>query len=157
MKPQGYVPPSAPPSAHEGADLHVPIILKTAAVIGCTLGLLIVAVTLFFHILNRVYPHRTSEALPIVTTADLPPEPRLQTDPDADMQRLRAAEDVHLEHYAWMDRTQGVAQIPIDRAMVLWAKSYAANPPAVPATNAVPAATELEMRQAKALEGRHAP
>jgi hypothetical protein len=92
-------------------------------------------------------------------TADLPPLPRLQTDPQRDLQELRAKEDLHLNGYAWVDRQQHVAQIPIDRAMALWVKNYkpALMVNSVPATNAVGGSTELEMRQEKAKGDDHAP
>lgn len=49
----------------------------------------------------------------------LPPEPRLQPDPVRDMVTLRAAEDVALTTYGWVDRGAGVGRIPIARAMDL--------------------------------------
>jgi hypothetical protein len=155
MKPQGFVPPSASPSAREAADLDVPIILRVAAVLAVAIVASILAVTMFFRHMERTYPDRTSEAEPRVTASDLPPLPRLQTDPLRDLQAVRAAEDAHLDRYGWIDRPHGIAQIPVERAMVLWVKSYAATP----ATNAAPgpATTELQMRQQKAQEGSHAP
>jgi hypothetical protein len=172
VKPQGYIPPIASPSAHEGADLDIPLIRRIALILAPILALLLFAVALFFHILNREYAHRTSEAAPNVTEAELPPAPRLQMHPTEELQQVRAKEDAHLDHYAWVDRAQGIAQIPIDRAMDLWVKTYtpplAAGPastnspasamsPGVPPTNAAPAPTELQMRQQKAQEAPHAP
>jgi len=46
-----------------------------------------------------------------------PPEPRLQADPRGDLLQLRAAEDAALGKLAWVDRRNGVVQLPIDRAM----------------------------------------
>lgn len=46
-----------------------------------------------------------------------PPEPRLQTLPFDDYERLRAAEDDVLEHYGWVDEKSGVVHIPIQDAM----------------------------------------
>jgi hypothetical protein len=155
MKPQGYVPPSASPSAHEGADLHIPIVLRAAAILAVTLVASLLILALFFRHLERAYPARTSEAAPRVTDADLPPAPRLQTTPLLDLQAVRATEDAHLNRYAWIDPTHGVARIPIDRAMILWVKTDAAAPPATPAL--APAPTELQMRQQKAEETPHAP
>jgi hypothetical protein len=155
MKPQGYVPPSASPSAHEAADLHVPVILRTAAILAGTLVAGILFLLLFFRHLEHAYPARTSEAAPRVTAADLPPLPRLQAAPLLDLRAVRAAEDANLGRYAWIDQPHGLARIPIDRAMVLWVKNYSAAPPV---TNAVaPASTELQMRQQKAEETPHAP
>lgn len=47
----------------------------------------------------------------------LPPEPRIQANPGADMQRLREQEEAILTTYGWVDRQAGVARIPIDVAM----------------------------------------
>ena len=51
----------------------------------------------------------------------VPPEPRLQTDPRADLRELRAAESAILDNYAWVDKSAGVVRIPIQRAMDLLA------------------------------------
>ncbi len=163
MKPQGYIPESASPSAHEGADLHVRNVVKVAFLLGVTLVVSILIVALFFQLMEKTYPNRTSEAAPVVVESELPPTPRLQTHPLRDLQAVRAVEDSHLGSYAWVDREHGIAQIPIDRAMVLWSKNYVATPPPepspAPATNAAPAPaeTELQMRQQKAQESPHAP
>jgi hypothetical protein len=157
MKPQGYIPASASPSAHEGADLDIKLVVRTGIVLVSTLAVLIVLIVIFFWYLNHVYANRTSEAAPVVTTADLPPAPRLQVDPAHDLQVVRAREDDHLTRYAWVDRTQGIAQIPIDRAMTLWLQTYTNAPAAAqtPATSG--GTTELKMRQDKAKEAAHAP
>jgi len=49
----------------------------------------------------------------------LPPEPRLQTDPRADLQELRAHESSMLSTYGWVDKSTGVVRIPIDAALKL--------------------------------------
>ena len=161
MKPQGYVPPSASPSAHEGTDIHFSRVVRVMVILGVALVVSIVAVIFFFRHLEQKYPGRTSEAAPQVMASDLPPLPRLQTQPLRDLRAVREEEDSHLDHYVWIDRPHGIAQIPIDRAMVLWVKSYAATQPApeVPSTNAapVPAASEPEMRPQKVREAPNAP
>ena len=47
----------------------------------------------------------------------LPPEPRIQANPAADMETLRRREDAVLTTYGWVDRSAGIARIPIDAAM----------------------------------------
>src|SRR5205823_14080578 len=54
-----------------------------------------------------------------VTPAREFPQPRLLTKPGATPAELRAAEDSDLNSYGWVDRTSGIARIPIDRAMQL--------------------------------------
>jgi hypothetical protein len=154
MKPQGHIPPSASPSAHEGADLDVFLVARIVVILAATLVVLVLLVVFLFHHFNHEYPARTSEAAPVVAAADLPPQPRLQVDPKRELGDVRAKEDQHLDHYAWVDQQNGIAQIPIDRAMALWVKNYS---PSAPATNAAAAPTELQMRQQKAKGESNAP
>lgn len=51
-----------------------------------------------------------------------PPAPRLQPAPIKDLLELRAWEDSQLHHYAWVDKTNGVVRIPIERAIALLAE-----------------------------------
>ena len=51
------------------------------------------------------------------------PTPRVQTDDgNQDMADLHAREDLLLEHYSWVDQSQGKVRIPIERAMELLAQ-----------------------------------
>jgi hypothetical protein len=52
----------------------------------------------------------------------VPPEPRLQSNPQADLEKMREEEQRELQRYAWIDRTQGVVQIPIDHAVDILAR-----------------------------------
>jgi hypothetical protein len=158
MKPQGYIPSSASPSAREGADLHIRNVVRVAALLAATLVISILILVLFFRHLEKLYPNRTSEAAPVVSESELPPVPRLQTNPLRDLQAVREVENSRLDRYAWIDREHGVAQIPIERAMILWTQSYSQSQSAT-STTAAPASgtTELQMRQQKAQEASHAP
>jgi hypothetical protein len=49
----------------------------------------------------------------------VPPEPRLQTNPRQDLRDLHSAEDAVLIGYGWVDRSAGIARIPISEAMKL--------------------------------------
>jgi hypothetical protein len=71
----------------------------------------------------------------------LPPEPRLQRAPQADLAQVRRQERERLTTYAWVDRQAGVVRIPIDRAMELYAQRTAGRslaPMAAPAMPALP-------------------
>ena len=51
------------------------------------------------------------------------PLPRVQTDDgNQDVADLHAREDLLLEHYSWVDQSQGKVRIPIDRAIHLLAQ-----------------------------------
>ena len=53
----------------------------------------------------------------------LPPSPRLQVSPEADLAELRAADEAWLDGYGWVDRPHGVAHIPVRRAIELLSRS----------------------------------
>lgn len=58
---------------------------------------------------------------PAIAQAQLPPAPRLQPHPAADLAAQLAREQRQLDSYAWTDRTHAAARIPIDRAIQLLA------------------------------------
>jgi hypothetical protein len=47
----------------------------------------------------------------------LPPEPRIQANPAADLRTLRDQEEAILTTYGWVDAKGGVVRVPIDVAM----------------------------------------
>jgi hypothetical protein len=106
---------------HEGSDVSF------WSVIGFGVGLIVSAVVIsllvwavFLYFSDRATSRgstvgRLTQELP----QPLPPPPRLQTDPHADLLALRAAEDRTLTTYGWVDRNAGVVRIPIERAMQL--------------------------------------
>ena len=53
---------------------------------------------------------------------ELPPTPRLEQHPWLDLKEFREAETKQLESYGWVDKTNGVVKIPIERAMDLIAQ-----------------------------------
>jgi hypothetical protein len=59
----------------------------------------------------------------IAQTTEQFPQPRLQTDDgNQEIADLHAKEDLLLENYSWVDKSQGKVRIPIERAMELVAK-----------------------------------
>jgi hypothetical protein len=45
------------------------------------------------------------------------PEPRLQTAPLSDLEKLESVQRARIERYGWIDESQGILRIPIQRAM----------------------------------------
>jgi hypothetical protein len=58
-------------------------------------------------------------ASPFTNVRVLPAGPRLQVQPVADLDAVRAAQEDALNSYGWVDRANGKVRIPIDRAMDL--------------------------------------
>ena len=57
--------------------------------------------------------------------AVIPPEPRLQAQPDIDLAALRAQKQALLSTWGWTDSTHEFARIPIERAMAVYAGQHA--------------------------------
>jgi hypothetical protein len=58
-------------------------------------------------------------AAPFADVRPLPPAPRIQSNPGADMQSYFQSQQNLLNTYGWIDRQNGIVRLPIDRAMEL--------------------------------------
>jgi len=89
-------------------------------------------------------------AAPFESARPLPPPPRIQPDPGADMQSYFQSQQNLLNTYGWIDRQNGIVRLPIDRAMELILQrglpARAANAPGI-------GAGQKENRQASNAEG----
>lgn len=56
-------------------------------------------------------------ASPFNNSRAIPPTPRLQVDPAADLNQVRGAQEEMLNSYGWVDKASGTVHVPIDRAM----------------------------------------
>jgi hypothetical protein len=100
--------PERPKTAFEPTDWEVgPVILIYAGV----LVLLVVSCL----VLIPAYPNSLPDVSRTVRIA--PPGPRLQTDPEDDLQMFRAEEEKRLNSYYWIDKQKGIVHIPIKEAM----------------------------------------
>lgn len=108
---------------HEERDIHVlPI---TFAVFGLTVVSVaaVVAMYVLFNVFAAQQARNTTVPSPLAAEYGLkePPEPRLQTEPVLDLQKLRARDAERLSTYAWVDRDAGVVRLPIERAIEILA------------------------------------
>jgi hypothetical protein len=69
----------------------------------------------FYRFAGKV--SRTEAPAPRLSRAELPPEPRLQVNPQQDLRRMREQENQHLNTYRWTNRPEGRISVPIDRAL----------------------------------------
>jgi hypothetical protein len=105
--------------SHEQTDAHAPTLFTYG---GALLLLVAGVLALMWGMLKVMEQHPPAETTKPSAMADrsaLPPEPRLQTDPAADMQSFRIWEDSMLTTYGWVDRTRGIVRVPIESAMVM--------------------------------------
>ena len=116
---------SSESTAYETRDI------KVRPLVQFTVGLTIVAAVTYLVVfgLLRMWTagadRRDAQLQPATTVAApakpgeerLPPEPRIQANPAADLKTLRDQEEAILTTYGWVDRQAGVARVPIDVAM----------------------------------------
>jgi hypothetical protein len=108
-----------PEVVHEESDVNV------KAILGFGAGLLAVGliVHLFLFWLQGFYASQNARAQTLAYPMaagqqdELPPEPRLQTDPQQELRDLRARQQSRLTGYGWVNKEAGVARIPIEDAM----------------------------------------
>lgn len=80
-----------------------------------------------------VYPQSRDDRSGNGPTRPLPPEPRLQVQPNVDLAALRGQEDRRLSEYGWVDRPAGTVRIPVADAMRLLSERGTPTWPAAPA------------------------
>lgn len=103
---------------------HEPNAPSIRAVVWFAIGIaatvvIVMAVAAAVRPFLRPEPERPREPVSLVEVDALPPRPRLQRSPPADLRELRAREDTTLASYGWVDRESETIRIPIERAMAL--------------------------------------
>jgi len=123
------VPPESLERKHETSDRSPRNVLIIG---GAAAALLITSLVVSGIIFARFSTHRQMQqmqSLGILTAPNLAPltrfpKPNLQIDDDhAQMTVLLAQQNAKLNSYGWIDRSNGIVRIPIDRAMDLILKN----------------------------------
>jgi len=118
----------APPPVHEHirfeeTDIAAPRVFLTGVAILLGTWFFIAALYGFYAFLVReraaAQPSLPARA---VGRIFVPPEPRLERAPAADLMAFRAREDSALNGYGWADKQKGTVTLPIERAMELIAQ-----------------------------------
>lgn len=108
-------------AGHELSDVSSKGIFKTGLMM--LIGGLIMhisLVSLFIVLRHQSKIERASKTdSRLFTPGTLPPQPRLQKDPQRDLQAYFAKEKKHLSTYGWMNRMKKQVRIPIERAIDL--------------------------------------
>jgi hypothetical protein len=113
-------------AGYERSDMRPAVLL--AGAIGLAVAMLgvLVAVTLFETVITGVPPSvgAPSDLIGGLAAAPrpTPPPPALEAQPGQSLRPYMAAEEAKLNSYRWVDRSAGIAAMPIDRAMDLIAQ-----------------------------------
>ena len=108
---------------YETSDANLGAIGKYGIGLAVVCGL---ALIFMFMMLQNFRANQRKQEPPLSPMASqretLPPEPRLQIQPNDDWLQYKAREDSLLQSYGWVSREAGVVRLPIDRALELVAQ-----------------------------------
>ena len=97
-----------PDTAYERSDWPI-------GTIGLILAAVFIVLVISPFVMIAAFPTTPADVSRALTVE--PPQPRLQTDPSADLVRFRAEEETQLNSYYWIDKKRGIVHIPIEQAM----------------------------------------
>ncbi len=104
---------------YERSDMNPRYVLYFGAALIVAVAVISVGLWWMFQKLEEQQARR--EKQPVSAGQPPPvPAPRLQIDPQAELQEMLRSQNEILSTYGWVDRAGGVARIPIDRAMELF-------------------------------------
>jgi hypothetical protein len=134
--PEG-VDPQAVRLGYERSDMRAGVVIAGAVGLLVAIGVLLTGVTVLMTVVTGVPPAIGRPADLIggrqAAPEPTPPAPALESEPGQSLDPYMAAAQARLNSYRWVDRSAGVAAIPIDRAMDLIAQQGL---PARPSTSA---------------------
>jgi hypothetical protein len=135
------------------SEINVRSVVEVAIWLAVTTVVALVVGYFLYKGLGRWSERQDPAASPLAeaNVAIAPPEPHLQANPEVELAHLRQANRDRLNAWGWVDRSAGVAHMPIEEAI-----SRLAVPEAAPSTAAAPAApAPAAPAAAPALEPAH--
>jgi hypothetical protein len=145
--------PESMPEGHERSDVRI-------RPLGIFLGVLVVSMLLvgfvvqwMFGVLARIAAEGDPIRHPLAESDRRTPGPLLQVSPRQDLEVMRAGEQEELATAGWINREQGIARMPIDRAIELTADRGLPEWPAVEVDAGGESERESEIPAARTPEG----
>lgn len=124
--------PNSVAAGHELRDVRANTMLAFALALAVIVVLSCLFLIWLFDTFQRRAQRHDPKLSPLVES-QVPPAPRLEIKPSRNLAQQRAAENRLTHHYRWIDKEEGVVQIPVERAMELVADeglpASAASPP----------------------------
>lgn len=109
---------------HEESDVEPAQIVFWAAALAVLTVLTAFVVAVLYAYIEGTSLGEVFERAPTPWEGAEPPEPRLQADPSRLPRQVEARERGRLEGWEWVDREEGIAKIPIERARELVVDRY---------------------------------
>ena len=115
---------------HEQSDLGIGMLFGSLLVLMIFTAVFAVLMALMWQGLDGRQAERLRPSSPLVETDVTPPEPRLESRSGEIWEQVRALRALQAETYTWLDRDNGIARIPVERAMEIVAERGLAEMPA---------------------------
>jgi hypothetical protein len=112
-------PDVSPQGGYEKSDASPRALLYFILFMAAILAATALSLVWLFKYFQKAENPGSFVAAPFAGARPLPPPPRIQADPGADMQSYWQSQQDLLNTYGWIDRQNGIVRIPIDRAMTL--------------------------------------
>jgi hypothetical protein len=148
-----HPPQGGPPEGYEHSDADVRSLLKFGFSLFVILVLVFFAMKWMFHYFAESQ-QLGPPASPFENARVLPPQPRLQVQPQLDLKSYCEAQVRQLNTYGWVDPHNEVVRIPVDRAMdLILQRGLPARPAASEGTGVMESAPMPSAPAASGLEG----
>ena len=112
-------PEAAHRHGYEKSDASPRSLVYFALIIAGILVLAFLSLRWLFGYFQKAENPGSFVAAPFADARPLPPAPRIQSNPGADIQSYFQSQQNLLNTYGWIDRQNGIVRLPIDRAMEL--------------------------------------
>lgn len=106
-------------AGHETTDADIKPVLIFMIGLAALTGICLMLMALLFGYFAGPRVESDAGTSPRLRQEQIPPEPRLQTNPARELQQIEAAEQQKLNSPAWVNRDSGTVRVPIERAMDL--------------------------------------
>jgi hypothetical protein len=106
---------------HERSDWDLRYVVWGSIALVVSVAIILAVAWWIFRAFDRWAADRQMGTARTTARESLPPEPRLQVSPTDDWTKMFKREQAILNSYRWIDRSQRIVHIPIQRAMELLA------------------------------------
>jgi len=126
-EPQLHEHGSAAGGDHEvDSEIHFRMLFAGGIVIAGLMIFACIATAGLYHYFHQELIRQDPAPSPLAAAnkIHLPPLPRIQPDPPADLAAMRAHEAKILYHFGWVDKAEGTVHIPISDALKIYLQEH---------------------------------
>jgi len=107
---------------HEQSDLSIRMLFVSLLILAVFTAVFAAAMIWMWGGLDSRLAARQEASSPLVETDITPPEPRLETRSGEVLESMNATRAMQASTYVWLDPENGIARIPVSRAMEIVAE-----------------------------------